>query len=206
MAQRESTKTKQPRSLETREKIVAVGKRMFCESGYHAVSSKRIAKEAGVATGTFYLHFNDKKSLLIEIYRRHMEQVHRELETYFETDPFASLDASDKRPLMKEIVTLVYRTHDLSPELHREISVLSQTDSDFAALDKEEKRRSHAKLGKVLSPHLNGMRVQDPAAAVFVISQAMEAVIHAVIMHKPPMAKKRLLDALADMLSRYLFE
>ena len=46
-----------------------VAKRLgyFAEEGLHAVTSARIARRAGVATGTFYLHFADKHVLFEEI-------------------------------------------------------------------------------------------------------------------------------------------
>jgi AcrR family transcriptional regulator len=40
---------------------------LFASDGLHGVTSARIAAEAGVATGTFYLHFKDKEDLFREI-------------------------------------------------------------------------------------------------------------------------------------------
>jgi AcrR family transcriptional regulator len=51
----------------TRQRIVEAGTELFAREGLHAVSSARIAKAAGVAAGTFYLHFRDKKELFREI-------------------------------------------------------------------------------------------------------------------------------------------
>jgi AcrR family transcriptional regulator len=51
----------------TRQRIVEAGTALFAREGLHAVSSARIAKAAGVAAGTFYLHFRDKKELFREI-------------------------------------------------------------------------------------------------------------------------------------------
>jgi AcrR family transcriptional regulator len=52
---------------ETRRRLVAAGTQLFAENGLHAVTSARIARAAGVATGTFYLHFRDKQALFREI-------------------------------------------------------------------------------------------------------------------------------------------
>lgn len=51
----------------TRQRILEAGTALFAREGLHAVSSARIAKAAGVAAGTFYLHFRDKKELFREI-------------------------------------------------------------------------------------------------------------------------------------------
>lgn len=39
------------------------GTALFAERGLHGVTSTQIARRAGVATGTFYLHFKDKQAL-----------------------------------------------------------------------------------------------------------------------------------------------
>ena len=48
---------------ETRRRLLQAGTELFAREGLHGVSSARIAREAGVATGTFYLHFKDKQAL-----------------------------------------------------------------------------------------------------------------------------------------------
>lgn len=52
---------------ETRRRLVGAGTLLFASCGLHGVTSARIAKAAGVATGTFYLHFKDKEALFREI-------------------------------------------------------------------------------------------------------------------------------------------
>ena len=52
-----------PRRQETRRRLVEAATGLFAEEGVHRVTSKGIARRAGVATGTFYLHFPDKHAL-----------------------------------------------------------------------------------------------------------------------------------------------
>lgn len=52
---------------ETRRRLMEAGTLLFAENGLHGVTSARIARRAGVATGTFYLHFPDKEALFREI-------------------------------------------------------------------------------------------------------------------------------------------
>jgi AcrR family transcriptional regulator len=47
----------------TRARLAAAGTELFAAHGLHAVTSAQIAHRAGVATGTFYLHFADKLEL-----------------------------------------------------------------------------------------------------------------------------------------------
>ncbi len=52
---------------ETRRRLVEAGTELFAERGLHASTTALIARRAGVASGTFYLHFKDKRSLFREI-------------------------------------------------------------------------------------------------------------------------------------------
>ena len=53
--------------VETRRRLLEAAIALFAESGLHGVTSAQIARRAGVATGTFYLHFADKEALFREI-------------------------------------------------------------------------------------------------------------------------------------------
>ncbi|MDP2314198.1 MAG: helix-turn-helix domain-containing protein [Pseudomonadota bacterium] len=46
-----------------RERLLAAGLHAFVEEGYSTASVERIAADAGVARGTFYLYFHDKEAL-----------------------------------------------------------------------------------------------------------------------------------------------
>jgi len=53
-----------------REELARVALKLWAERGYDKTSVAAIAREAGVAKGTFYLYFDTKQSLLIEVLRR----------------------------------------------------------------------------------------------------------------------------------------
>jgi AcrR family transcriptional regulator len=54
---------------ETRSKLVEAAGRLFNGVGYFGTDSNRIAREAGYAPGTFYVHFADKREIFLEVYR-----------------------------------------------------------------------------------------------------------------------------------------
>jgi AcrR family transcriptional regulator len=60
---------------ETRRRLVEAGTELFASHGLHAVTSAQIARRAGVASGTFYLHFPDKKALFREIVFEALERL-----------------------------------------------------------------------------------------------------------------------------------
>ena len=49
---------------DTHTKILDCGKKHFLKNGFEKASLRDICKDAGVTTGAFYRHFNDKNELL----------------------------------------------------------------------------------------------------------------------------------------------
>jgi AcrR family transcriptional regulator len=58
---------RQQRADETRARIFAAATELFAERGYHATSIDRIAARAGVAKGTFFVHFPSKDAVIAEL-------------------------------------------------------------------------------------------------------------------------------------------
>src|SRR5258707_8342773 len=56
------------RPTETRRALIEAAARIFNSTGYHGTDSNRIAREAGYAPGTFYVHFPDKLAIFLEVY------------------------------------------------------------------------------------------------------------------------------------------
>lgn len=62
--------------LEKADRIASCGLACFVERGFHSTRIEDIAEAAGVAKGTFYLYFDDKEALVLEL----MSQFTQELE------------------------------------------------------------------------------------------------------------------------------
>lgn len=65
----------------TRARLLASGKSLFAEHGLHRITTHDIAAHAGVAAGTFYNHFSDKRELFREIASEAVGELNRRLET-----------------------------------------------------------------------------------------------------------------------------
>src|SRR5271166_14457 len=59
-------RSRQP--VETRRALIEAASRIFNSAGYHSTDSNRIAREAGYAPGTFYVHFPDKLAIFLEVH------------------------------------------------------------------------------------------------------------------------------------------
>ncbi len=71
-------------SLATREKIMNSAQELFAESGYAAVTTKEIAKNASISEVTLYRYFDSKRSLFNAIVTEHMHN--HNLASYVENE------------------------------------------------------------------------------------------------------------------------
>src|SRR5258708_31300422 len=65
------TRTKPERHrqpVQTRRALIETAASIFNSAGYHGTDSNRIAREAGYAPGTFYVHFADKLAIFLAVY------------------------------------------------------------------------------------------------------------------------------------------
>src|SRR5882757_7876102 len=69
-----SKKTALPKS-ERRQQILSVARDVFARRGYHQTTIDDIALQAGVARGTFYLYFEDKRAVFSDLVDRFAGQL-----------------------------------------------------------------------------------------------------------------------------------
>lgn len=56
-----------PTEAETQTRILKAAKKLFARRGYDGTTTRDLAQEAGVAEGTIFRHFENKKAILIEV-------------------------------------------------------------------------------------------------------------------------------------------
>ena len=66
------------RPLETRERILDAGERLFMVHGYEGTSMRQITSEAGVNLAAVNYHFGSKESLMQEVFRRRLGWLNQE--------------------------------------------------------------------------------------------------------------------------------
>lgn len=56
-----------PQEAETRTRILLAARRLFANQGYDGTTTRDLAQVAGVAEGTLFRHFTNKKAILVEV-------------------------------------------------------------------------------------------------------------------------------------------
>lgn len=78
---------KQERAQLKRKALLDSGRILFLSNGYENTTAKEIASHAGVATGTFYRYFADKRQLLMALLEDHMELLTPPEPVWFNANP-----------------------------------------------------------------------------------------------------------------------
>ena len=68
---------RQQRADDTKRRLVAAAAELFAQKGYHDTTVDEIARAAGVAKGTFFVHFATKDAVITELVRRQIRSARK---------------------------------------------------------------------------------------------------------------------------------
>jgi len=187
----------QERSRETKRRLIVAGERVFSQKGFHNTTSKEIATEAGVAIGSFYAYFADKKALFIDVLKSHLDSISKvSLEDIGHTNP---------RALLTALIEAIIVAHEISPEFHRELTVMVHSDPEIRTVMDRWEEEATARIRNTLALWKDRIRTKDIEAAAVLIYETLEAAVHRIKLYGLDIEEMRLVDELSDMLYRYLF-
>jgi AcrR family transcriptional regulator len=115
--------------LATRGRILEAARDLFVRVGFEAATTRDIASDAGIATGTLFNYFPTKESIAVALAAQAMELAHRDFDAQgrkvtLEEDLFALIAAELRRlkplraflrPVIEEALSPLIRA-DVSPE------------------------------------------------------------------------------------------
>ncbi|GIN61140.1 hypothetical protein J27TS8_11330 [Robertmurraya siralis] len=127
---------KQARAQQKREALLRSGSILFVEKGFDQTTAKEIALHAGVATGTFYRYFADKRQLLMSLLEENFDLLMPPKPDWDNVNPEFFLAA-----LMKEHFGKMNRLG-----LHRVLPELVSRDPELAEVVRRTKRIIHKQI------------------------------------------------------------
>jgi AcrR family transcriptional regulator len=191
----------QKRSIDTRERVLKAAEELFAQEGFYTTNTKRIAARAGVAIGSLYSYYGDKKVLFLAV----LEEYNR---TISERIALVRPDAAnlvDRQGGLEKLIKEIFRAHADSPGFYRQATLLRETDPDVRNMMEAQEKEQRTVAVKYLSAWGNRLRTKDLEAAAFVIFGAIESIAHSLAQAETAIASKRLIRELSDMILRYLF-
>ncbi len=204
--QKEPRTPQQSRSIATKEQLFQAALELFSEDGYHRSTSKKIAARAGFAVGSFYAYYRNKKEVFLEVIQHYYGRILNEVFSEFHSLPDNRSTAWQNGPaLVDRIIRRLFEAHNISPQLHREITGMRYTDPQIDRLISEEEQKTVALIHSLLGSLQPLPEVEDLEAAAHIIHRASEEVIHSIKIFGSPIEAERLLKELNAMLSGYLF-
>ncbi len=184
--------------MRTRKRVLQAAVQQFSRRGYAATTTKNVAEQAGVATGTVYQYFGDKDALLHEIARSRVREVPRAIvEVIAQTagDTTTQMEARDQ---LERIVSFVIDQHRHEPGLHAVLTERRHADSTLDAMvTRSETELVEAIAGLLAAWHHPG----DHLATAFVLFGMVEGAVHAHVLGHAVVDDERLRGALVRALT-----
>jgi len=196
----------QARGIATRRKVLAAAEALFTRHGYEPTGMAAVAERAGVGVGTLYHHFPDKRALLLAL-----------IDDWGDRQVARARDAEDVARLFVENPRAALTSHlrASSARLRREggfylvLLELGERDGDVRArLNRIDQVGIERLRDLIAFGQRRGIaRAEiDPLAAAFLVRRSIEAAATEVFVHRSTdPAPERVLEALVDMICRYLF-
>jgi AcrR family transcriptional regulator len=191
----------QKRGIETRAKVIGAAKALFIEKGYFNTHALEIAARAGVATGTFYSYFNDKKEVLLEVIRQFYREALGKALAVLDAD---MLRSGNGRMIIHTLIRTLYETHASQSDLHRALFPLIFLVEDGLAISRQEEREVIDTIASYFQNHRHLLRVANMRAAAEMAFKTSDEIIHRILFWGSEADGPELLRELEDMLYRYL--
>jgi TetR/AcrR family transcriptional regulator, mexJK operon transcriptional repressor len=126
----------QERAQQKRKALLDSGKHLFTEKGYDQTTAKDIAAHAGVAIGTFYRYFSDKRQLLLSLLEEQLELL---------MPPEPSWINGNPEILLASLLEGHYKKLEVIG-LHRVLPELLPKDPELTEVLKEARRKLHHRI------------------------------------------------------------
>ncbi len=194
---------KQKRADEKKALILDAALELFGTRGFYGTTAKGIAARAGVATGTFYRFFVDKKAVFMAVCQRIETEIGEQL---FEHGLQMRREGYPEPQVLASLIGRAVTAHHKNKAFHREVMAMHIADPDIADWARRREERFLTSLLEFMWSSTTSYRVRDLEAAAELVLAITEEVAHRAVIFSSPVGEERLVNELQDMLSRYLFE
>jgi AcrR family transcriptional regulator len=195
----------QARSRRTRQRILDAAIESFETLGYDETTTAEIARQAGLAIGSVYDYFRDKRAILLEILRDTVELMADLVVQGLAPEAWAH---ADPREGVRRLLDQVFHSRTVRPGVQRILWERFFKDPEIRrAMEAIEQRVRGAIETLLAALRRDGrLRVDDVATAAFVIHLSAEWTASRLVLGGAPVAIDAAVDAATDMITRYLFD
>lgn len=197
----------QKRSIETKDKILRAAWELSAEKGYFKITTHDLAERAGVATGSFYGYFNNKKEVAIELIKKFYKEASEKAlyNIHMDVGDEVSESLDNGKKLVRSLIRTLKEAHEINPMIHRDGQALILLEEDVGEINCEEEKKIIEFLIHLLQKYKQFIRVNNIASAATMLFWISTEMIHRIINDTEEVAKERLFEELEDIICSYLF-
>ena len=203
---RSQRQPRQARSRRTRRRILEAAVLCFERRGFDRTTTRAIADRAGIAVGTLYAYFPDKRVILLELLEQTVAEVARFVVEALEPERWREGDPAEG---IRALIDAVFHVQGLRPGLQRILWERFFGDADFRAVMESIEDRVQQALERCLGV-LRDRGVLRPGiprrTAARVIFHAVQWNAHRAFLQGDPQTLDEAARATADLVAHYLFE
>jgi AcrR family transcriptional regulator len=177
----------------TRESLLRAAKRVFSRSGYHDASVSGICREAGLANGTFYKHFENKE----EVYAVLVEQLQRAMRERIA----AAAGAGSRRETLRQALRSVLAYVEAESALYR---VGRSAESMQLGIHRQFRANLAEALCEIVRAGIEEgeFRPIDAQTAAYVLLGILEFTVMRYVLWEPGSLKEDVLETLDSLILR----
>lgn len=183
------------RKERTRRKIKQAARKIFAKKGFETANISDIVGSVGVAQGTFYYHFKDKKSILLEMVNEFFGEVKDLASSWARTEDVGP-EAADS--FAKNLATLLYENRDLARivmmESHSSDREIRGIINDFHQYLYEQTR-----FGLELGIRLGVVRPMDTRIAAVALVGMLEVTVADLLEGKEPIDLDHVIEEISKL-------
>lgn len=180
--------------------IVEATARVLVRDGYDALSTNRVAKEAGVSVGSLYQYFPGKEALVAAVMEQHASRLQENIAGRMRN----AAPAATAEEVATEMIRAMLVAQQAETRLHR---VLVEQVPRIGAL-----RRLHELFGNYerlveawLEENADHIEVEDAKMAAFVLVSAVEGLVNRATLDRPDLvASGRLEEQILRLILAYV--
>ena len=196
----------QARSRRTRQKLIEAAVDCFERHGFDETTTAMIAAEAGVAVGTVYNYFTDKREIILELLHQSDREVAEEVIAQLE--PSSWLGTTDPRDRTRTLIDAIFHTQKLRPGIQRILWAQYFKDPEFQEPFEALRRRLSEAIDAFIAavdeaglcrPDL------DRDMASFVVLNAVQWNSSQAFLSDDPKFRDAAARETAELVARYLF-
>ncbi|MBW2271760.1 MAG: TetR/AcrR family transcriptional regulator [Deltaproteobacteria bacterium] len=200
---REIRVPQQARSRLTRERVLEAATDCFESRGYDETTTAMIAAEAGIAVGTLYGYFNNKREILLELIDGHVHGMAEYVIAQLDPERWKGADPREKT---RSLIDAIFHTQRLQPGMQRIMWERYFKDEDFRRPVESIRRRVRAALDALLEAERQEgvMREVDLEMASYVVFNSVQWNATQIFIEGDAKQIAAAAEATADMIASYL--